>query len=579
MSGLEYRIMLQQWIYVFLLMFGHSLSANIRVSRDAALNEFIILHNNDMHARFEQTSRNGGVCSRYDTSKDKCFGGIARVAHEVRRHREEAKNGGTPVLYLNAGDTYSGTAWFTLFRENITSAFLNKLQPDAMSLGNHEFDETIQSVVPFLNALSFPVLVSNMDMTNEPELLATNKLSNSTVLNVNGVKVGIIGYLTNQTKDDAHINVEFKDEVESINTEATKLKDKGINIIIALGHSGYQKDLEIARDCPEVDIVIGGHSHTFLDSSQPVADIADTNPEAVRGPYPTTVTQSSGKKVPVVQAYAYTKYLGKLKVQFDGDGNLVSFDGSPILLNASIAQEQDVLDLLDAYRPAIAAIGERIIGFTKVDLEGGKVCRQRECNLGNLITDSMVYARVLENKGGDYWTDAAVALMGGGGIRGPIDKNAEGSITLRDIMDVLPFTNRLVLTRISGQTLRNALERAATLWSTDASGGFLQLSGIHVEYDFERGSGQRVVSASVLCAQCRIPSYSALNETDFYNIITTDFVLSGGDGFELLEKENPHTEVLHKGDIEALQQYLQRAPIVFPHLEERIVFKIATNTE
>ncbi|KAH8297415.1 hypothetical protein KR044_011476 [Drosophila immigrans] len=577
------QMMLQLWIYVFVLLLGHASSASLRVSRDAALKEFIILHNNDMHARFEQTSRSGGVCSRQDTNKHKCFGGVARVAHEVRRYREEARNGGTPVLYLNAGDTYSGTAWFTVFKENITSAFLNKLQPDAMaspcaaSLGNHEFDETIQSLVPFLNALEFPVLVSNMDISNETDLAATDKLRNSTVLNVNGAKVGIIGYLTRQTKDDAAINVDFKEEVECINAEATKLKEQGVNIIIALGHSGYQKDQEIARDCPEVDIVIGGHSHTFLDASQPVADKDDTNPEAVRGPYPTTVTQPGGKKVPVVQAYAYTKYLGKLKVQFDADGNLVSFDGSPILLDASIAQEQDVLDLLDAYRAPIAAIGESVIGHTKVDLEGGKVCRQRECNLGNLITDSMVFARVLENKGGDYWTDAAVALMGGGGIRAPIDRNSEGSITLRDIMDVLPFTNRLYLTRISGHTLRNALERSASLWGTDASGGFLQFSGIHVEFDFERAPGQRVVSASVLCAQCRIPSYSALNETKVYNIITHEFHVNGGDGYHLLETENPHTEVLQKGDVEALQQYLQHAPIIYPQLEERIVFKMPTN--
>lgn len=97
--------------------------------------------------------------------------------------------------------------------------------------------------------------------------------------------------------------------------EAAKLKAQGINIIIALGHSGYQKDQEIAMNCPEVDIVIGGHSHTFLDANQPVADPTDSDPEAVRGPYPTTVVQASGKKVPVVQAYAYTKYLGKIHVQ------------------------------------------------------------------------------------------------------------------------------------------------------------------------------------------------------------------------------------------------------------------------
>lgn len=85
------------------------------------------------------------------------------------------------------------------------------------------------------------------------------------------------------------------------------------------------------------------------------------------------------------------------------------------MLNASIAQEQDLLDLLEVYRPNITAIENTIVGYTKVKLEGGGVCRLRECNLGNLITDSMVYARVLEEKSGDYWTDAPIALLQGGG--------------------------------------------------------------------------------------------------------------------------------------------------------------------
>lgn len=99
--------------------------------------------------------------------------------------------------------------------------------------------------------------------------------------------------------------------------EAERLKENGVNIIIALGHSGYEKDMEIAKDCPEVDIVVGGHSHTYLDANKPVARLSDTNPEAVRGPYPTTVVQDSGKKVPVVQVYAFTKYMGFLRVKVD----------------------------------------------------------------------------------------------------------------------------------------------------------------------------------------------------------------------------------------------------------------------
>jgi len=94
---------------------------------------------------------------------------------------------------------------------------------------------------------------------------------------------------------------------------------------------------------------------------------------------------------------------------------LIEFDGTPILLNASVAQDQDMLDLLDLYRPNITAMGQRIVGYTKVFLEGDKICRARECNLANLVTDSMVNSRLLENKGGNYWTDAAIAIILGGG--------------------------------------------------------------------------------------------------------------------------------------------------------------------
>lgn len=97
-------------------------------------------------------------------------------------------------------------------------------------------------------------------------------------------------------------------EFYSISDEAAALKNRGVNILIALGHSGYDVDQQIGINCPDIDAVIGGHSNTFLyNGRQP--DV-----ETIAGPYPTVVTQKSGKKVPVVQAYAYTKYLGHLKL-------------------------------------------------------------------------------------------------------------------------------------------------------------------------------------------------------------------------------------------------------------------------
>lgn len=95
--------------------------------------KMIILHNNDMHARFEQTSKISGKCRKEDADTNKCYGGFARVAHEVREFRRQATAGEIPpVLYLNAGDTYTGTPWFSLYKDNITSAFLNLLKPDVI---------------------------------------------------------------------------------------------------------------------------------------------------------------------------------------------------------------------------------------------------------------------------------------------------------------------------------------------------------------------------------------------------------------------------------------------------------------
>ncbi|KAH8325190.1 hypothetical protein KR074_009324 [Drosophila pseudoananassae] len=549
------------------------------VPRAEVATEFIILHNNDMHARFEQTNVNSGTCSEEDANTNQCYGGFARVAYEVRKYRKEAQEGGTPVFYLNAGDTYTGTAWFTIFKDKIASAFLNMLSPDAISLGNHEFDENVAGLVPFLNNVSFPVLACNLNLTKEPELLAAKQLVNSTVLETNGVKIGVIGYLTPDTKTLAEKNnVEYNEEIVSINAEAEKLKAQGINIIIALGHSGYLKDQEIAKNCPEVDIVIGGHSHTFLDASQPVADPTDTNPEAVRGPYPTTVVQDSGKKVPVVQAYAYTKYLGKIHVQFDAAGNLIEFDGAPILLNASVAQDQELLNLLEEYRPGVEELEKTVYGYTKVFLEGGNICRMRECNLGNLITDAMIFSRVLENKGGEYWTDAAIAFMQGGGIRASIEKGSNGTITGSSLLTVLPFDNDLFVTRILGSTLIAALEHSAVVWHQDSNGGFLQMSGLKTVYNFNNAVGKRVVSAQALCADCAVPAYKNVNETAFYNIIIPSFLLEGGDGFNFTEASGGFTERLLRNDLNSTMEYLKQRHYVYPEIEERIVIREKVDT-
>lgn len=205
---------------------------------------------------------------------------------------------------------------------------ITKLQ----SLGNHEFDDGVEGLIPFIENASFPIVTSNLDLSKQPDLAAT-KLKNSTILTVNGVKIGVIGYLTPDTKIIATTeNVIFLDEVESIRREAKQLKSQGVNILIAVGHSGFEMDKKIGREVEDIDIVIGGHTNTFLyNGIQPDLEVPE-------GLYPTEVIQKSGRKVYVVQAYAYTKYLGNLTVTFDDKGEVTNINGNPILVDSSIEQ-------------------------------------------------------------------------------------------------------------------------------------------------------------------------------------------------------------------------------------------------
>lgn len=94
--------------------------------------ELIILHNNDIHARFEQTDQYSATCNPDEIVNNKCYGGIARVSELVKKYRKEEEEGGPHVLYLNAGDTYTGTPWFSIFKDKIVADFLNILKPDAI---------------------------------------------------------------------------------------------------------------------------------------------------------------------------------------------------------------------------------------------------------------------------------------------------------------------------------------------------------------------------------------------------------------------------------------------------------------
>ncbi|XP_053983325.1 protein 5NUC-like [Hylaeus volcanicus] len=528
-----------------------------------------IVHTNDMHSRFEQTSKLSSVCSQKEAEAGKCYGGFARIATLIRQARQSS----IPCIFLNAGDTYQGSVWYNVYKWKVVAKFLNLLAPNATSLGNHEFDDGVSGLIPFVQNATFPIVTANLDLSKEPELAATNLL-NSTILTVSGRKIGVIGYLTPETKIISKSEeVIFLDEVESIRREAKELKKQGVDILIALGHSGFETDKKIAREVEDIDLVIGGHTNTFLYNGQ------QPDVEVPEGLYPTEVVQKSGRTVHVVQAYAYTKYLGNLTVTFDSNGEVTKISGNPILVDSSIEQAEDILEELDQMRGAIDEVSHKVIGKTRVLLDGdSKVCRRKECNLGNLITDAMIEYNAGEYARKDSWTDAAIAFHNGGSIRASITRDNNDQITLRDILSVLPFQNIIMKVPMTGEVIYSVLE-----WSvhnleinttSNLYGAFVQFSGLQVVYDLTRPKNSRVVSVQVQCASCIIPAYSELKKNETYNVLIPDFMQNGGDGYDMLKDLKSQSLGFTTSD--ATVEYLKKHSPVHPGVEWRINY---INTE
>ncbi|XP_066597555.1 protein 5NUC-like isoform X2 [Prorops nasuta] len=522
-----------------------------------------IVHTNDMHSRFDETSRLSTACSPQDSENKKCYGGFARIATLVRQARKST----TPSLFLNAGDTYQGTIWYNIYKWQVVARLLNILAPSAISLGNHEFDDGVKGLVPFINNASFPVLTCNLDLSKEPTL-ANTKLANSTVLMVKGKKIGVIGYLTPETKIVSMAGeVNFKDEVECIREEAKRLKASGVEILIALGHSGFETDQRIAREVEDIDLVIGGHTNTFLyTGKQPDVEVPE-------GLYPFEVTQPSGRKTYVVQAYAYTKYLGNFEVGFDDKGEVTRIQGNPILVDGSVEQAKDVLEVLDEMRSKLKNDTETIVGKTHVLIDGdSKSCRRQECNMGNLITDAIIDYNANQYVIKDGWTDAPIALQNSGSIRASITRNNKDMITKADVLGTLPFGNIVYKVKMTGKQLLEVLEwgvRSLDLASTaNLNGAFLQVSGLQVVYDTTKPTNSRVVSVQVQCANCTIPSYSPLNITKIYTVLLNDFMHNGGDGYQMLKNLNGTSLAIETAEV--LVEYLKKYSPVHPGVEWRI---------
>ncbi|MCD7060374.1 bifunctional metallophosphatase/5'-nucleotidase [Pelagibacterium xiamenense] len=504
-----------------------------------------ILHINDLHSRIESINAFDSTCGTEDEEAGECFGGIARVKTAIDTRRDALTEAGENVIVLDAGDQYQGSLFYTTYKGDEVVEFMNMIGFDAMAVGNHEFDDGPEGLAVLLDGLDFPIISGNTDVTEDATL--AGRLPGAVVLEVGGEKIGIVSVLAEDTAETSSpgAGVRFIQAEDYLMGAVQGLEAAGINKIIALTHMGVTRDIDIASAVPGIDVIVGGHSHTLF-----------SNTEEAEYSYPFMVENPAGVEVPIVQAYAYSKYLGELSVTFDADGNVVSAEGDPLLLDASIEPDADAAARVTELKAPIEELMQQVVGTATDEIDGSReTCRIEECEMGNLVADAIL----------DRVADQGVQLViqNGGGLRASIDA---GEITMGEVITVLPFQNTLATFELDGAGIREALENGVSDWENGA-GRFPQVAGIRYTWERDAAVGERIVSVDVM----QDGEWMPLEDDTVYKVATNNYMRNGGDGYAMFAGDDKNAYDFGPGLEIVLADYIAELGGEYtPYLDGRI---------
>ncbi|KIX06144.1 uncharacterized protein Z518_04118 [Rhinocladiella mackenziei CBS 650.93] len=454
-------------------------------------------HINDVHAHLDEFSSSGTDCTQPERG---CYGGYARVKHVIDEQRPAYNDS----LFLNAGDEFQGTLFYSFYGGEKIAETINQLGFDAMTLGNHEFDGGDDMLGAFLENLTFPIVSANIQ-SDHPVLNRTIKPYHL----FEEYQLAVIGVTTETTPSISSPGkgTTFSSAIDAVQNTVDLIRSTtNITRIAALTHIGYEEDQRLAEATSGLYLIMGGHSHT------PLGDFEDAE-----GPYPTIRNNADGEEVFIVTAYRWGEYLGYIDVTYDPEGRVLAYHGGPIHLTNQTEQDPALQAQVEAWRGPFEEFAAQEVGETLVVLDQ-ETCQEMECTLGDFMADAMFSYRLNATDEVDF------ALINAGGIRATIDV---GPITRGEILTSFPFGNSIVELTLSGQQVWDVLEGIVT--GVNQNNGeevtsFFQVSrGIIVEYNPENANGTKLVRVTV--------GEEPLDLQRDYTIVTLDFLAGGGDNF------------------------------------------------
>ncbi|MGA9365023.1 MAG: bifunctional UDP-sugar hydrolase/5'-nucleotidase [Bacteroidota bacterium] len=473
-----------------------------------------ILHWNDFHSQnvpFKVVIRDSieGRDSVY------YVGGTATLLgyiHQLKANRED-------VAVLNAGDDFQGTSISSITKGRSQIELMNIIDPDAMTLGNHEFDYGLQNLENDLSLAHFPILNANIF----DERSGRNFQEPYLVKTFGNVRVGIIGLIAPDlpilTMRETLKGLRMLNHIQVTRKYIAELKKQQVNLIIVLSHIGVDADKALADSVPDIDVIVGGHSHTSL--FQPI----------------------KRRHTIICQAGTRGRWIGELDLTVDLAGDSVfQYDGKLVeTVVGKVTPDPIAAAKVNELESSVDKELNQVIGMLGVDWQAEY---NHESNIGNWATDVM-----------RAFAETDIGFANSGGFRKDL---RAGDITVRDIWEIFPFNNDFVTFRVDGKMLRTMIS-----WQADGKGELMQVSGLRYTFDSSKPAGQKVLSIEV--------NGNPVDNDKIYSVVTNNYV--GGHLHDLFGIPERETEIsrLDKIDHDLFVDAVKKQKHISSRVEGRIV--------
>ncbi len=455
--------------------------------------------------------------------------GLAPLMTLIQRERTRARG---QAMITFGGDLISPSLMSSLTRGRHMITLMNAIGVQAAVPGNHEFDFGPDVLRERIGESGFPWLASNL---RDGEGASPAGTEDTRLVTLNGIKIGLFGLLTPETRilSKPGPAIRFDPPIESARRAVGDLKSRGAEVVVALTHLPLDDDLALARAVPDIDLILGGHEH-----------------------YPIAIARSGAL---IIKAGQDARHLAVIDVDIDREasGPGTKTEVRPVhwrfLATRGVLPDPVITTLIGQIRSRFDAGLDERVGMTETALDGRKnVVRGGESTLGNLIADAMRMA-----------TGADAALINGGGIRGDRLIAPGSPLTRRDLMETLPFGDKVVVLKLDGTTLRATLEHGVST-AERLSGRFLQVSGLGFTWDRGGPLGARVRAVTVGTAP--------VDPARTYLIAVGAYIAGGGDGFAMLKSaQRIPNAVAGFGVANLLIDHVARLGTIAPRIEGRIL--------